>query len=719
MFTTKFTIVLACASILLLPVANAQQDTTFESALELSIEQLMNTKVSIATKSEQKISEAPAIVTVITEEVIKNSGARYLTDILKDVPGFEFAKSRMGIVNIGVRGVKDILTSARFLVLKDGVPFNDAMYSSGISMNKQFDINSIQRIEVIRGPGSALYGRNAFIGVVNIITKTGKDGFNPEIYTSIGMLNTMSIGGSVSSYYNDLRSYISFEKTISDVTNSTFADGFGGESVWKIGYDNITLNTTLNYKGFTFSGSYYDLMNGVSTGPFMTSSDKTSKIGIYSLGYATPISSKLSFNIRLYGRNENQVQHIEIYKPLLPIEVAPGLTIGDVYPEGAYVTPKFKSYNYGSDVNFNVNINNHHSSLIGIQTDLYGINNAELFSSYDTYTNAPLTYVENEDTLYRGKETLVKEQRGWIEGNGHDYINTAFYFQHIYAPLKTLQFTFGGRYDIDSEFGGIFNPRLAVVWNTNRKLYFKLLYGQAYRAPNTQEQYKLTGFTIGNKSLKPETIKTTELSIDYNFTSKINNRITFFYNIINNMIYAQGLTSGTPGSPYDNIGKNTSEGFEYEFKTILNKNFYLFANYSFTMSEDEVSSKENVEKYAHRDIAPHKINFGANYRFLKYLNLYIGLNYRSEREKYFAINKRTGDYILDDLGNKAYLSTQDIGNYYLINSKLRVIELVKGLEISTEVYNLLNKEYYDQDNEYATQPLREGRQFIVKVKYSL
>lgn len=718
MFTRKLPFALLGACMLYIVTAKAQQDTTLESALELSIEQLMNTKVSIATKSEQKISEAPAIVTVITEEVIKNSGARNLTDILKDVPGFEFAKSRTGIVNIGVRGVKDILTTARFLVLKDGVPFNDAMYSSGLSMTKQFDINSIERIEVIRGPGSALYGRNAFIGVVNIITKIGKNKNEVDLYSSIGNFNTIQLGGSYSTAVNDFNTYLSFNKTESDLTNSKFADGFGGESLWNIGYDNINLNSTINYKNLMFSGSYYNLVNKASTGPFMTESDKSTKIGIYSLSYSDYFSDKMDFQVRLYGRNENQVQNLEIYKPDLPVEIASGVTIGDIYPEGAYVTPKFKSYIYGTDLNLRYNFNTRHQTLIGIQADFYGITNAELYSSYDTYTNAPLTYIENGDTLYRGKETQLKEERGWIDGNGHDYINAAFYFQHMYSPINNLTFTFGGRYDIDSEFGSIFNPRLAMVWSTNQKLFFKLLYGQAYRAPNTQEQYKLTGFTIGNKDLKPETIKTTELSVDYNFSSKINNRITFFYNILDKMIFAQGITSGNPGSPYDNIGKNTSKGFEYEFKMILSGSFYMFTNYSFTSSQDKVSSKDDVEQYSHRDIAPHKINFGANYRFLKYFNLNLGINYRSEREKYFAINKRTGDYILDDLGNKTFLSTQDIGNYYLVNSKIRIIELVKGLEIAAEFYNLLDKQYYDQDNEYANQPLREGRHIIFKAKYS-
>ncbi|MDA3890433.1 MAG: TonB-dependent receptor [Salinivirgaceae bacterium] len=716
MYKIKFSLALLCVCISFILNAQAQLDTILESALELSIEQLMNTKVSIATKSEQKLSEAPAIVTVITEEVIKNSGARNLADILKDVPGFEFSKSRTGIINIGVRGVKDILTSARFLVLKDGVAFNDPMYSSGISMTKQFDLNSIERIEVIRGPGSALYGRNAFIGVVNIITKSGIKKNQLELRTSIGNFNTTNYGASYGTKRNDFKAYLSFEKVRSDVTNSTYNDGMGGESTWNIGIDNLTLNTNLSYKNLQLSVMYSDIVNNASTGKFNTDSDKSPKIGIYSLSYSNQLNSNVSLNSRIYGRNEKQVQNLEIYKPNIAGDLKPGLPVRDIYPNGAYATPKYSSYLYGTDINFGLSIFDKNHSLLGIQCDLYGISNVELYSSYDAYTGAPLQYVQNGTTLFRGKNTQIKEERGWIEGNGHDYTNFALYLQHVYSPLNNLSFTLGGRYDIDSEFGGVFNPRLAAVWNTEKKLIVKLLYGQAYRAPNTQEQYKLTGFTVGNKDLNPETIKTFEFSLDYNFSSKVNNRLTIYYNTIGDMVAAKGVTSGVAGGPYQNIGKNTSRGFEYELKMVLNKQFYMFANYSFTNSENEVTINDTTDTYSHRDIAPHKINVGVNYRFLKYLNLYTGLTYRSTREKYFALNP-LGGYILDESGNKTFVSQNNVGNYMLLNSKLRIIDIIKGLEISAEVYNVLDTKYYDQDNEFAYQPIRERRQYIITAKY--
>ncbi|MBI9067100.1 MAG: TonB-dependent receptor [Salinivirgaceae bacterium] len=690
-------------------LSNAQisRDSTLESILDLSIEELMNTKVSIATKTNRPLSEAPSIVTVITEEVIKNSGARNIYDVLQHVPGFEFSRPRQGYYSIGVRGVKDILTNSRFLVLKDGVPYNGIMYGSGISSPHVFNIESIERIEVIRGPGSALYGRNAFIGVINIITKKAESGLGVHAYSKAGSFNTWQAGASVGKKNDNINAYFAADRIYSENTNSKLDDGFGGESLWNIGSNNYIFNTNIQIKDFSFTGMFSNIIDGASVGPFATESNKTSKIGVYALSYNKEMSSRITLSSKLYGRNENQVQNLEIYQPgMIP-----------KYPNGAYVTPSFNSYTYGLDVNANYTINTNNQLLVGFQGDFYGVKDVKLKSCYDTYNGDSLVYSEGTDTLFRGKDTQIEEPRGWIENNGKGYSNFALYFQNIYTPFKGFDITLGGRFDMESEIGGVFNPRLGVVWKTNSKTIIKLLHGWAYRTPNVQEQYRLTGFTVGNKNLKPEKIKTTELSINYNITSKINNRLIIFYNYLNDIIYAQELTSGTPGSPYDNIGKNTTLGFEYESRMIFSKQLYAYLNYSFTYSMDKVNAKSGTEIYKHRDIAPHKINAGINYKFFEKFNFNSNLIYRSEREKYFVID-RNGDYVYEN-GNKTVVSQDNVGDYFLLNAKFMVTNIFKHIGISAEAYNIFNAKYYDQDTQYPNQPAREGRQLIISLSYNL
>ena len=553
---------------------------------------------------------------------------------------------------------------------------------------------------------------------MNIITKKGKAKNQVDVYGSLGNFNSYDAGFSYQTKQNDLAAYLSVEKIKSDMTDSPLDNGMGGESIWNLGFDNLFVNTKIGYKNLEFTGMLSHINNNASIGPFATKSNKTVLLGLYSLNYHFPLGKHAKVQLKLSGRNEDQTQHISILTPDITAEAAPNVPFNTLYPNGMYVTPAFESYTYSGEANIDFQLSPKHSTLLGIQVDNYGLQNVTLHSSYDTHTKAPLTYEENGITIFRGEDTQLFDERGWIVGDGHDYRNISFYFQEIYTPIKNISFTLGGRYDIDSEFGGIFNPRLAFVWNIHQKIILKLLHGQAYRAPSSQEQYRITGFTIGNPNLKPETIKTNELAIDYLTAKNILNRVTMFYNVLDNMIYAQGLTSGEPGSPYSNIGSNESMGIEYEYRMSIQHSFQLFFNYSYTLSENTVQHNTLNETFSARDIAPHKANLGFNYRFLTYFHLNSNWMYRSEREKYFAINTSTGDYILDTDGNKTVVSQNEIGNYVVWNAKLRILHFFKSLELSAEAYNILNTEYYDQDTEYAYQPKQAGSQYIFSLKYT-
>ena len=693
-------------------LSQVAKDTALEAVLNLDIDDLMNIKVQIATKTEKKLSEAPSIVTVITQEMIQNSGAKNLPDILQYVPGFEFSKPRTGFFSIGIRGVKDPLTNARFLILKDGVPYNDIMYGTGLGTTQFIDLKTIKRIEIIRGPGSALYGRNAFSGIINIISSEAEKKNQVFVESEIGNFNSYEIGATYGTIISDdIKFNFSIDKVTSDITDSKFDNGMGGEDVWNIGVDNTLLNTKINVKDFEFNGYFGHIDVGASVGPFTTESGKILNIGVYSLDYGKEISEKLRINTKFYGRNEDHKQKIELFKPGLTAIAAPnGITYGDLFPNGAYATPSFNSYTYGADINALFTMIEKHSIMAGVQMDLYGLKNVQLKSSYDTYTGAPLQYInDNGDTLWRGEDNQIIEERGWIEGDGHDYSNIAIYVQDVYSPLKNLEFTLGGRLDIDSEVGPVFNPRIGVVWNY-KDLNLKILHGQAYRAPNAQEQYRLTGFTIGNKDLKPETIKTSEISARYLFFGKLSTRVTLFYNKLNDLIYSESSATGVPDTTYTNIGSNTSQGIETELLFQANKNISFYANYSYTDSEDKVEIGSFEDKYPHRDIAPHKVNAGFNLRFWEKVNINANMIYRSEREKFTR---------LDASNNLVEISQDDVGNYVLLNGKIRLINLIKNFEFSIEAYNLLDTKYYDQDNRNAYQPSRAGTNVLLSIKYRL
>jgi iron complex outermembrane receptor protein len=218
--------------------------------------------ITIATKHKTPISKAPGIATVITSKQIKQMGFRTLVDILKLVPGFYISMDETGEREIAVRGVLDD-ASQKIKILIDGHSIND-VWRGGATWN--FDdlvVENIKRIEVIRGPGSALYGQNAFLAVVNIITKDTEDIDGFQVTASGGSFSTQN--------YNLL-----FGREFGDLKISGFLDYFDTEGFdRKIEQDILfpepfsmspgrsqnekektDLNLKLSYKNLELNGKY-------------------------------------------------------------------------------------------------------------------------------------------------------------------------------------------------------------------------------------------------------------------------------------------------------------------------------------------------------------------------------------------------------------------------------------------------------------------------------
>jgi outer membrane cobalamin receptor len=150
----------------------------------LSLEQLMNIPVMISSRKALSQRETPSSVSVITAEEIRNSGARDLIDVLRQVPGFDFRVSVNNGLAIGMRG--QIGSDGRVLMLVDGIDVNEHRYGSAI-IGQGFPIEQIARIEIIRGSALALYGGTALLGVINIISKSAEELNGVHIGAGAGM----------------------------------------------------------------------------------------------------------------------------------------------------------------------------------------------------------------------------------------------------------------------------------------------------------------------------------------------------------------------------------------------------------------------------------------------------------------------------------------------------------------------------------------------------
>lgn len=664
----------------------AQDTTALDDMYDMDIEDLMNLVVETATKTEQTVEEAPAIVTVITSNDIKNMGARELVDVLQFVPGFEVSKSVTGEILVGVRGVKDPRYSCKLLLLEDGVSVNEIFYGASVHLGYKYDLENIERIEIIRGPGSALYGRNAFSAVINMITKDGSTGKGLSAYGEAGTFNhysgRLNYGYSKNKFNFRLASYVI--KT--DGSDALYPDT---DNRWTVDHNNQIVSARIGYGEFSTKFSFAN----EKTGNWERGCELRRTTFNYQFGYKKELNEKISITIKHYGLMSHHIEDL--------MATPPDISNDD---PGMYITPEFKDFLYGGEVETNIRLFDGNDLFVGIQADYRGVKDAYIASNLNFEEN---TYFSNE-----GHDDQRRFEGGWVEDDGHDYTNFAIYFQDIYYPTKKIGITLGARYDIESQIGGVFSPRLGVVWNMIPNVYFKLLYGSAYRSPSPSQQYQTMGFANGNSDLNPERIQTFEASLNYK-TKNMMTQINLFRNYLTDMIYAETyITPDVTDTPSNrNIGENVATGIEVENKFYITKGLNTFINYSYTVSENtDDFFYGKMQTYTNADVAPHKLNAGINFRFRKYYNLSANVKYRSEMGKFFIYDA--------DTEQTTEISKDQLGDYATVNCTFRIAPgLLKGLEFSVSAINIFDAKYYSQEAFTSKMPEQGNRQFVFKLGY--
>jgi iron complex outermembrane receptor protein len=679
--------------------AQEQPDSSLSKLISMDLEDLMNLKVSIATKSSQTESESPSIISVITAEEIQKMGARELEDVLQTIPGFELNRSYGGYFVMGVRGIKDSRTTSKILLMINGVPSNRVFFGDMLQWGYDLNLDNIERIEVIRGPGSALYGRNAFTAVINIITKQQTKSKSISAKARIGSFNTISFSGLYSYMKNKFDVSIAVQTVKTDVTDVKFDQGFGDIGPINLKRDNLLINTGIGFGKFRFLGNYSDVFGNAP----LNETYITNKRGSYSLSFDDSIKGRLSIHARIFGHNSFYMEDIEQLKSnfqvIIPVEMGgnESLTFADIYPDGIIYKPQSNEYLYGMESDIRLRLHEKNDLLIGIQADFHGVEDVIIKSNYNFATGLPFPGMN--------RVNMEKYEPGWFENDGHSYYNVAFILQDITYLKRNVGITLGGRFDIDSEIGSSINPRAGLVIEPSKKTSLKFLYGRAYRAPAPSEQFQTLGFAIGNKELKPEIINTIEIAFSFRY-NKTRNTINIYRNKLTDMIFAEKISFVDPNNKYYNIGKNTSTGIEFESKFILGQSIYSYLNYSYCFSENTRTIDGIDSVYNHPDVAPHKLNFGINYSFIEHFNLNVNMYYRSEMEKFIV--------------SQTAMKVQDpIGGFAIFNSTFTIQNLIKNITFSLSAYNFTDTKYYSQDNQHFNQGAQPGRQFIFGMSYVL
>ena len=592
-----------CAFLALAWIGTAEAQTTEEENLALIYGDQSN--VSIATGSSQAITRAPSSATVITSRDIKAMGATNLDNVLESVPGLHVSMNSIALNPIyNFRGIVT-KQNPQMLMLVNGIPITNVFSGNRSQLWGGMPLENVARIEVIRGPGSALYGADAFAGVINVITKTAADIKGTEYGVRAGSFNTLDawiqhgekLGVLDAAFYLGAGNTDGQNGIIRQDAQTKMDARFGTAVSLAPGSINaqnrsIDARADLSYEAWRFRSSYQqrELGSGAGLGGSLDPNARTHPSRFY---------LDLSYDKSNWAQNWD-VSGVAGY---YDIKDTPGNPTYTLFPAGAVIGVNV--FPNGMIGNPGHSEQHTHSSVTAVYTgfDRHRIRTGTGFRVEDMYAV--------QETKNYGP-TYAPLPQGLVDASGNPALayllphkrNLSFLFaQDEWNLAQDWTLTAGVRHDRYSDFGGTTNPRLALVWDAAYNLVIKVMHGMAFRAPSFSELYALNNpVVIGSPSLKPETIATDELGFSWQPVFRLKTDLNFFQYHMRNIILPVAAV-------YQNAGDLTGRGMELESTLDATNNLRLSGNYSLQHSTDKATGLD-------AGLAPHQRLFvRADWRF--------------------------------------------------------------------------------------------------------
>jgi outer membrane receptor protein involved in Fe transport len=566
--------------------AESSANAEIKALLQLTFEDLLDVEVIVASKSAETVAEAPSSVTVFTRQEIQNMGVTTLGELLDFVPGFQTFRLALNGDSQGfqVRGNPMLPVFTRdVLVLLDGRRLNGSHSGGAVLYNTYLSLDNVKQVEVIRGPGSALYGSNAFLGVINIITL---DDHN-ALTLRAGNHASKEALLHVSEHQNDwhlagfARVYGDNGEHFSPLSDRTGRHGAANDARQaadanlKLTKGDLNLHLRHTHRRIEdFLDSEYIGANGINQ-----SENEQSSIAF---NYTYDVNNDLRFEFsggytrsRLYFLSDAGVQEN-------------GLT--DLF--GLYLENEALNIDIAAD--WLINSNNHWQA--GFTYENTGNTDNALINNH-TF-DSKLHYL-------RGADSFTNNQDRDIFG---------LYIQHRHRLHTHLNMILGLRYDHYSDFGNTLNPRGALIYTTPWQDQIKLMYGRAFRAPNLADLTLNVANSKGNPNLQPEQISTIELA--YVHTADYGQGImTLFNNHIRDVITIEPDETGQFFAR--NEGELKRSGIELEAQLEPFADWMLRATYTHIFN--------NAERHAPQDFASLILN-----RQWQHWNMNVSMTYQGK-----------------------------------------------------------------------------------------
>jgi iron complex outermembrane receptor protein len=627
------------------------KDFNMEDVFSMSLEELGNVEITTATRQPEKLADSIATTYVITADELKALGVRTIYDALIHLPGINYLSNRGGANRLIFRGAGEE-HSSQIVFMVDGHTINSPL--SGGAMASFYDhlpVENIKRIEVVQGPVSSLYGANAYLGMINIITRKGDEinGINSRITSEYDRAG--HVGNTYNLLYGDdftngWQASINFHALNGNGPERHVDEDAVGRSVdTDTSQEYYDVYFQAENDAFNIKGRYFKRHGGGFFGVYSrpgNNDDLGHEYGYLDITYLLQVASELDIELQAAVDQRSNDSFFE----LSPAGTIPG---NPWNPYGLLTNIKSKLTEYKTEIRGNYHGFSGHTLALGIN-----------------YHHEKLYDQETKNNFTNGipKPDLddVSQTANWIEEARRD--SWGIYFHDSWQTTDKLNLILDGRYDHYSDFDASFNPRIGLSYQLTTQYQLTALYGTAYRAPGFASQYVANNVAYqGNPDLDAEKITTYEIGLRGAVNDKFHFQTTLFRNEMDDLI---SIADAYP-RPWENSNDVTSQGLEIQFHYNFTRDLLCRANYTYV---DLGYEDGYPSPYAPR----HSGSLNLDYRLTETMSCNLNTYAQSEGER------NAGD------------PRNNLAGYMIFNATLNA-DLTSHLSLQFSVFNLGDKDY--------------------------
>ena len=662
------------------------------------LESFFDEITEFTTQTNININHQPSVLTLVYAKDLQEFGVRNLQEALDFVPGIETSVTISGANHIIVRGSNQpfstVFEKIKFFI--DGVDINFIYYSN-------FPIELIERIEVLRGGASAIYGQGAFVGAVNIVTKASLSTAENNIAFEAGSFNNTKASTTLHTKLDmwDIgidAHYQEHDRKV-DAPNAKeavlygFSDSISRKKESLEGLKDKGFNVNIHNSEWTFTTRYLQTYTQNYYGFFGLLDHNDKGYSQFTTSNAQlSYKSKLSDNLTLKANTGILRNNYKLNTYLYKLE--PNLY---GFKDPHYRVDYTKQTSYG-ELSLGSKYFKNHQILVGAYIGNISLPKNEFHTNADKSAKVGMEFPVSSGDYWPidTKLTSLSGANGFVDIPSEQLL-LSYYFQDLYSVNDNLDIALNIRLDDYEFFDSMLSWRAASVYSRDNTNIFKAIYSRAYRAPFFIESFFVEHFEVaGNPTLKPEKVDTFEIEYihsKFNQTFKTN----AYYLVYNNPI---DIKYGADYNYHNNPNNLYSYGLELEYKASFENRSKLMVNASYTKFKyaNEVFKGMGTVKLESPDIS----EFITHIAYLYPLN--SSLTWGNTLRHYSKKEPSSSSYTIDAVT--------------LIDSTINY-HFKKDFTASFTMKNLLNTKYYYPDNGINTSAMqREGRTLYANLQYN-